>query len=57
MVKPKISIGGVVLIRNYLRLPENPDLTGYEDITAEVAPEFLDERIQMYMIRAYRRKS
>ncbi len=57
MVRPKISIGGVVLIRNYLRLPENPDLTGYEDISSEVEPEFHDEKVQMYMIRAYRRKS
>ena len=57
MVRPKISVGGVVLVRNYLRLPENPDLTGYEDISDEVAGDFLDEKVQMYMVRAYRRVS
>jgi S-adenosylmethionine-diacylglycerol 3-amino-3-carboxypropyl transferase len=55
IVRPKISIGGVVIIRNYLRLPENPDLTGYVDISSEVSEAFFDERVQMYMVKAYRR--
>jgi S-adenosylmethionine-diacylglycerol 3-amino-3-carboxypropyl transferase len=57
IIRPKMSIGGIVLIRNYLRLPESPDLTGFDDVTAEVAPEFYDEKVQMYMIRAYRKKN
>lgn len=57
IVRPKISIGGVVIIRNYLRLPEGPDLSGYEDISSEVQEAFTDEKVQMYMVRAYRRVS
>jgi S-adenosylmethionine-diacylglycerol 3-amino-3-carboxypropyl transferase len=57
IVRPKLSVGGVVIVRNYLRLPENPDITGYDDISAEVEQEFFDEKVQMYMVRAYRRKS
>lgn len=57
LVRPKISIGGVVIVRNYLRIPENTELSGYTDITSEVQEAFFDERIQMYMIRAYRRVS
>lgn len=57
IVRPKISVGGVVLVRNYLRLPESPDLSGYEDITHEVEEDFRDEKVQMYMIKAYRRVS
>lgn len=57
IIRPKLSIGGVVIVRNYLRIPENTDLAGYADITPEVEEAFFDERIQMYMIRAYRRVS
>ncbi len=57
MVRPKISVGGVVIVRNYLRLPENPDLTGFEDISSEIESEFIDEKVQMYMVRAFRRIS
>lgn len=57
LIRPKLSIGGVVIVRNYLRLPVSPDLTGLEDITAEVEEAFHDEKVQMYMVRAYRRVS
>jgi S-adenosylmethionine-diacylglycerol 3-amino-3-carboxypropyl transferase len=57
MIRPNLSIGGVVIVRNYLRLPENTDLTGLQDISEEVAEAFHDEKVQMYMVRAYRRVS
>lgn len=57
IIRPRLSLGGVVIVRNYLRLPENTDLSGYEDITQEVAEAFHDERVQMYMVRAYRRSN
>lgn len=57
IVKPKMAIGGVVIVRNYLRIPEHTDLAGYEDITEEVSSYFQSENIQMYIIRAYRRIS
>ncbi len=57
MVRPKMALGGVVIIRNYLRLPENPDLSGYEDISSEIESAFRDEKVQMYMVKAYRRVS
>jgi S-adenosylmethionine-diacylglycerol 3-amino-3-carboxypropyl transferase len=56
-VRPKMSIGGVIIVRNYLRIPENTNLEGLEDISSEVDWAFQDEKVQMYMVKAYRRVS
>ena len=56
-IRPQLSLGGVVIVRNYLRIPEHTDLSGFEDITGEVEEAFWNENVQMYLVRAYRRVS
>lgn len=54
-VRPKLAPGGVVVVRNYLRMPEGTNVSGYKDVTEEYIHEFFDEKVQMYMIKVYQK--
>ncbi len=53
-IKPSVALGGVVVVRYYLR-EYYPDCSGYKDISSDFQ-EFIDnESVQMYSIKIYQR--
>lgn len=56
IIAPKLSSGAHVVIRNYLRLPENLNISDFEDVTAHFQPLIDKEKTQMYMVKIYRKR-
>lgn len=54
-IRPKMASGGVVVVRNYLREALELDQTGFEDVTSKYLDLFVDEKVQMYMIKVYKK--
>lgn len=55
IISPKISNGGIVVVRNYLRLPPELNIDGFEDITERYKDLIDKECTQMYMIKIYKK--
>ena len=52
-IRPGLSMGAKVVLRNYLRIPESLDLSGYREVTKNYEGEIARERFQMYDIHFY----
>ncbi len=48
-----LSKGALVVVRCYLRVPENTDLTGYKDVTSRYADLISAEKTQIYYTFVY----
>lgn len=55
MISSKISKNGIVVVRNYLRLPVDIKMNGYIDVTEKYNYLIGQEKTQMYMIRVYQK--
>lgn len=55
IIHPKLSPNCILVIRNYLRIPEGTDTRGYEDITNKYTDIISQEKIQMYVIKILRK--
>ncbi len=51
-----LAKGALVVVRCYLRVPENTDLTGFEDVTQEFHKEIAEEKTQIYRTFIYEYK-
>jgi S-adenosylmethionine-diacylglycerol 3-amino-3-carboxypropyl transferase len=51
-----LAPGALVVVRCYLRVPENTDLTGFADVTNEFHKEIAEEKTQMYRTFIYEYK-
>jgi S-adenosylmethionine-diacylglycerol 3-amino-3-carboxypropyl transferase len=49
-LRDSLSPDALVVIRNYLRVPEGTDLTGYRNITADHQDIVTSEKVQMYLV-------
>lgn len=56
-IRRGMNPGGTVVIRNYLRAPENTDRSGFEDVTHLHEDLIRDEKTQMYRVDVLRRTS
>ena len=54
-IKNGISPGGIIVNRYYLRIPENLNTGGYQDITDNFKGHISEEKIQMYSFGIYQR--
>lgn len=54
-IKDKISSGGVVVNRYYLRIPENLNTDDYQDITDHFKGPISEDKFQMYSFGIYKR--
>ena len=54
-IKNGISPGGIIINRYYLRIPENLNTDGYQDITDNFKWNISKEKIQMYSFGIYKR--
>ena len=54
-IKKGMSPGGMVVIRNYLHVPEGTDYAGFECITPEYSHLIKKEKVQLYQVEVYRR--
>lgn len=52
--RASLNPGAVVVLRHYLRVPENMNLAGFVDITHEWSSEISRERTQMYIVQVLR---
>lgn len=55
-LKPALADRAQVVVRNYLRIPERLDLTGFSDETGRYADLVAAEKLQVYDIRVYRKQ-
>ena len=46
-IKPSLLSGAIIVIRNYLRIPEC-DQSGYEDVTDQYRDLIAEEKVQVY---------
>jgi S-adenosylmethionine-diacylglycerol 3-amino-3-carboxypropyl transferase len=53
-IKRCLLPGAIVVVRCYLRIPEQTDLSGYQDISLEHKDLIASEKVQMYSIFIYR---
>ncbi len=49
-IKPALAINAIVVVRYYLRLPTNPDLTGFKNITEQFTDLIQQEKVGVYTI-------
>lgn len=56
-ISSDLAPNALVVIRNYLRTPEGTDLSGYENATEDYREIIDQEKVQMYSIDIFRRKS
>lgn len=54
-IYPHLNSGGIVVVRNYLRIPEGTNLIGFEDVSSNYQSYFEFEKVQMYMVRVYKK--
>lgn len=45
-----LAPGALVVVRNYLHVPRDPDLTGYETVTDRYSEAMAREKVQMYSV-------
>jgi S-adenosylmethionine-diacylglycerol 3-amino-3-carboxypropyl transferase len=53
-ISQNLSPGAVVVTRNYLRIPENTDFTGYDDVTGNFQQAIDGEKVGVYDIVVHR---
>jgi S-adenosylmethionine-diacylglycerol 3-amino-3-carboxypropyl transferase len=51
-----LNPGAIVVVRCYLRIPENCDTNGYEDVSSHYDTLIMSEKMQVYRIYIYRYK-
>jgi S-adenosylmethionine-diacylglycerol 3-amino-3-carboxypropyl transferase len=56
-LKPKLAPNAIVVIRNYLHLPEQCDTTGYENITPQYRELIDNEKVGVYIVDVFRRSA
>lgn len=56
-VRPKLAGGALVVLRNYLHVPEGLDLSGYDTVTAQYREAIAREKLQVYTTEIYRKSS
>jgi S-adenosylmethionine-diacylglycerol 3-amino-3-carboxypropyl transferase len=54
-MKPGIAPDGLVVVRNYLHIPEGLDTAGFVSLTESCREAILDEKVGVYCIEVYRR--
>jgi S-adenosylmethionine-diacylglycerol 3-amino-3-carboxypropyl transferase len=54
-IRPRIAPGGRVVVRNYLRVPEHADRTGYEQVASRYQQAIDEEKVQMYCVDVWQR--
>jgi len=55
-ISPSLSPNCTVVMRNYLRIPQNTIMRGYSDITNRYTDLIRNEKVQMYVIKILRKK-
>ena len=56
-IKKGMALGGILVLRNYLRVPEGTDLNGFETVTSQYLAPIQQEKLQVYQVVVYRRTS
>jgi S-adenosylmethionine-diacylglycerol 3-amino-3-carboxypropyl transferase len=54
-ILPALSAQGQVVVRNYLRVPEGTDLSGYRNVTERYRAAIDRETVQMYLVDIFER--
>ncbi len=55
-IRKGLAPGGLVIVRNYLRIPEQTDLTGFSRITSQFYEQIRNEKVQMYDVAIFKEK-
>jgi hypothetical protein len=54
-VHPHLAPGALTVNRNYLHIPENSDMTGYENATSEFKSAIDAEKVGVYVVDVQRK--
>lgn len=54
-IRSSMSPNGMVVIRNYLRIPEGTDYSGYQCVTSNYEKEISKEKVQLYNIEIFKK--
>ena len=52
-----IAPHGIAVLRNYLHVPEDLDISDYEKVTGQYQDQILSEKVGVYQIEVYRRRA
>ena len=52
-IRPALRQNAMVVVRYYLRVPEQVDLTGFRDLTGQYQDLLAQEKVQVYTIKIY----
>ena len=56
-IKSGMADDGIVVIRNYLRVPEGTDYSGYDRVTKDYQSLIRKEKVQLYQIEVFKKQA